>query len=160
MLPLPLPPAPPPPQPNVQMCTWSHCEGCVQDYKPNARDWLSSYWKGFMSPDQMARIRNTGVPMDFLKEVPLTSRGFPVHRCNCFRTCQGLHVIHTRGTFCITCSALPVMLAKGNLILAKGNLILAKGNLILAKGNLILAKGNLILAKLEQQGQLYLTPGL
>ena len=44
---------------------------CVQDYKPNARDWLSSYWKGFMSPDQMARIRNTGVPMDFLKEVGL-----------------------------------------------------------------------------------------
>ena len=43
----------------------------VQDYKPNARDWLSSYWKGFMSPDQMARIRNTGVPMDFLKEVSL-----------------------------------------------------------------------------------------
>ena len=24
-----------------------------------------------MSPDQMARIRNTGVPMDFLKEVVL-----------------------------------------------------------------------------------------
>lgn len=41
----------------------------LQDYKPSARDWLSSYWKGFMSPDQMARIRNTGVPMDFLKEV-------------------------------------------------------------------------------------------
>ena len=41
----------------------------VQDYKPSARDWLSSYWKGFMSPDQMARIRNTGVPMNFLKEV-------------------------------------------------------------------------------------------
>ena len=41
----------------------------MQDYKPNARDWLSSYWKGFNSPDQIARIRNTGVPMDFLKEV-------------------------------------------------------------------------------------------
>ena len=43
----------------------------LQDYQPNAGDWLSSYWKGFMSPDQMARIRNTGVPMDFLKEVSL-----------------------------------------------------------------------------------------
>lgn len=41
----------------------------LQEYKPSARDWLSSFWKGFFSPDQMARIRNTGVPMDFLKEV-------------------------------------------------------------------------------------------
>ncbi|KAL0048536.1 hypothetical protein WJX82_005284 [Trebouxia sp. C0006] len=49
----------------------------AKDYKPNARDWLSSYWKGFMSPDQMARIRNTGVPMDFLKEVGMSISGLP-----------------------------------------------------------------------------------
>jgi 2-oxoglutarate dehydrogenase E1 component len=47
----------------------STCFETAKDYKPKASDWLSSYWKGFMSPDQMARIRNTGVPMDFLKEV-------------------------------------------------------------------------------------------
>ena len=47
----------------------------MQDYKPNARDWLSSYWKGFNSPDQIARIRNTGVPMDFLKEVSVHAAG-------------------------------------------------------------------------------------
>ncbi|KAL3160716.1 hypothetical protein ABBQ32_010627 [Trebouxia sp. C0010 RCD-2024] len=49
----------------------------AKDYKPNARDWLSSYWKGFMSPDQMARIRNTGVPMDFLKEVGMSISELP-----------------------------------------------------------------------------------
>ena len=32
----------------------------ARDYKPQARDWLSSYWSGFMSPNQKARIRNTG----------------------------------------------------------------------------------------------------
>ena len=39
-----------------------------RDYKPEAKDWLSSYWAGFNSPNQIARIRNTGVPMNFLKE--------------------------------------------------------------------------------------------
>lgn len=41
----------------------------ARDYKPEARDWLSSYWSGYNSPSQMSRIRNTGVPLDFLKEV-------------------------------------------------------------------------------------------
>jgi len=40
----------------------------ARDYKPEAKDWLSSYWAGFNSPNQTARIRNTGVPMNFLKE--------------------------------------------------------------------------------------------
>ena len=31
-----------------------------KEYVPNAKDWLSSYWSGFMSPNQKARIRNTG----------------------------------------------------------------------------------------------------
>ena len=34
-----------------------------------ARDWLSSYWSGYNSPSQLSRIRNTGVPQNFLKEV-------------------------------------------------------------------------------------------
>jgi hypothetical protein len=38
----------------------------ARDYVPQARDWLSSYWSGFMSPNQKARIRNTGEPPDWL----------------------------------------------------------------------------------------------
>ena len=44
------------------------------DYKPEAKDWLSSYWEGFLSPRQMARVRNTGVPLDVLKEVGARQR--------------------------------------------------------------------------------------
>ena len=31
-----------------------------KDYVPNKRDWLSAYWTGFKSPEQISRIRNTG----------------------------------------------------------------------------------------------------
>ena len=31
-----------------------------KSYVPDAKDWLSSYWSGFMGPHQKARIRNTG----------------------------------------------------------------------------------------------------
>ncbi|BDA47181.1 2-oxoglutarate dehydrogenase, mitochondrial [Coccomyxa sp. Obi] len=41
----------------------------ARQYKPEAKDWLSSYWAGYNSPSQMSRIRNTGVPLDVLKEV-------------------------------------------------------------------------------------------
>lgn len=41
----------------------------AKDYVPAARDWLSSYWEGFHGPNQLSRIRNTGVPMDVLKTV-------------------------------------------------------------------------------------------
>ncbi|KAF7811343.1 2-oxoglutarate dehydrogenase, mitochondrial-like [Senna tora] len=33
------------------------------------RDWLSAYWTGFKSPEQLSRIRNTGVNPDILKNV-------------------------------------------------------------------------------------------
>lgn len=33
-----------------------------KEYVPSAKDWLSSYWSGFMGPHQKARIRNTGEP--------------------------------------------------------------------------------------------------
>ena len=68
----------------------------VQDYKPNARDWLSSYWKGFMSPDQMARIRNTGVPMDFLKEVSgcVCPPIFCLHLFACGFNVKGMYVVY------------------------------------------------------------------
>lgn len=31
-----------------------------KDYVPKRRDWLSSHWAGFKSPEQISRIRNTG----------------------------------------------------------------------------------------------------
>lgn len=31
-----------------------------KDYVPQRRDWLSSHWSGFKSPEQISRIRNTG----------------------------------------------------------------------------------------------------
>jgi len=31
-----------------------------KDYVPQRRDWLSAYWQGFKSPEQLSRIRNTG----------------------------------------------------------------------------------------------------
>ena len=40
----------------------------AKDYKQEKGDWLSSVWSGFNSPSQTSRIRNTGVPIDFLKE--------------------------------------------------------------------------------------------
>ncbi|XP_020582994.1 2-oxoglutarate dehydrogenase, mitochondrial-like [Phalaenopsis equestris] len=40
-----------------------------KDYIPNKRDWLSAYWTGFKSPEQISRIRNTGVKPEILKRV-------------------------------------------------------------------------------------------
>ncbi len=102
-LPSPPLPCPPLPSPVSRLCeaTRGHCKAYVQDYKPNARDWLSSYWKGFMSPDQMARIRNTGVPMDFLKEVRPTSHVVYVHCCDYFHTCDRLHICFCTVPVCL-----------------------------------------------------------
>ena len=51
----------------------------AREYKPQARDWLSSYWSGYNSPSQLSRIRNTGVPLNFLKEVRWWSVRNPLH---------------------------------------------------------------------------------
>ncbi|KAG6483235.1 2-oxoglutarate dehydrogenase, mitochondrial-like [Zingiber officinale] len=40
-----------------------------KDYVPKRRDWLSAYWAGFKSPEQISRIRNTGVKPEILKRV-------------------------------------------------------------------------------------------
>ncbi|KAJ9160071.1 hypothetical protein P3X46_025506 [Hevea brasiliensis] len=40
-----------------------------KDYVPKRSDWLSSHWSGFKSPEQLSRIRNTGVNLDVLKKV-------------------------------------------------------------------------------------------
>ncbi len=55
----------------------------ARDYKPEAKDWLSSYWAGFNSPNQTARIRNTGVPMNFLKEARPARRAPAARREQC-----------------------------------------------------------------------------
>ncbi|KAI0498276.1 hypothetical protein KFK09_021517 [Dendrobium nobile] len=40
-----------------------------KDYIPIKRDWLSAYWAGFKSPEQISRVRNTGVKPEILKRV-------------------------------------------------------------------------------------------
>ncbi|PWA95636.1 2-oxoglutarate dehydrogenase, E1 component [Artemisia annua] len=40
-----------------------------KDYVTQKRDWLSNYWSGFKSPEQLSRIRNTGVQPELLKDV-------------------------------------------------------------------------------------------
>ncbi|GJP55325.1 hypothetical protein CLOM_g14297 [Closterium sp. NIES-68] len=40
-----------------------------KEYVPSTRDWLAAYWSGFKSPEQLSRIRNTGVNPEVLKEV-------------------------------------------------------------------------------------------
>jgi 2-oxoglutarate dehydrogenase E1 component len=41
----------------------------AREYTPAAKDWLSSYWAGFHGPNQLSRIRDTGVPGAVLREV-------------------------------------------------------------------------------------------
>lgn len=31
-----------------------------KDYVPKRRDWLSAFWTGYKSPEQISRVRNTG----------------------------------------------------------------------------------------------------
>eukprot|EP00959_Pyramimonas_sp_CCMP1952_P365095 7645126-Pyramimonas_sp.AAC.1 len=33
------------------------------------RDWLTSYWSGFKSPDQLSKVRSTGIPLEKLKQI-------------------------------------------------------------------------------------------
>lgn len=40
-----------------------------KDYVTQKRDWLSAFWSGFKSPEQLSRIRNTGVKPEILKNV-------------------------------------------------------------------------------------------
>ncbi|GJT32602.1 2-oxoglutarate dehydrogenase, mitochondrial-like protein [Tanacetum coccineum] len=39
------------------------------DYVTSKRDWLSAYWTGFKSPEQLLRIRNTRVKQEILKNI-------------------------------------------------------------------------------------------
>ncbi|CAH9115056.1 unnamed protein product [Cuscuta europaea] len=40
-----------------------------KDYVTQKRDWLSAFWSGFKSPEQLSRMRNTGVKPEILKNV-------------------------------------------------------------------------------------------
>lgn len=47
-----------------------------KDYVPKRRDWLSAYWSGFKSPEQLSRVRNTGYGKFYLKIIfSITSYG-------------------------------------------------------------------------------------
>ncbi|XP_058109794.1 uncharacterized protein LOC131252997 [Magnolia sinica] len=48
-----------------------------KDYVPRRRDWLSAYWTGFKSPEQLSRVRNTGVKPEILKNVGKAITTFP-----------------------------------------------------------------------------------
>lgn len=48
-----------------------------KEYVPNRRDWLAAYWTGFKSPEQLSRIRNTGVKPEILKNVGKTITSLP-----------------------------------------------------------------------------------
>ncbi|KAE8671985.1 Nodulin MtN21 /EamA-like transporter family protein [Hibiscus syriacus] len=55
-----------------------------KDYVQKRRDWLSTNWKGFKSPEQLSRIRNTGVNLEILKKVgraiSILPKDFKPHR--------------------------------------------------------------------------------
>lgn len=40
-----------------------------KDFKTEKSDWLTSKWKGFHSPEQLSKIRPTGVPAEILKKI-------------------------------------------------------------------------------------------
>ena len=54
------------------------------NYVPKPRDWLASHWQGFKGPDQLSKIKQTGVKMETLKKIgdSITTipAGFTPHR--------------------------------------------------------------------------------
>ena len=48
-----------------------------KDYVPKPRDWLASHWAGFKGPDQLSRIRETGVAMEKLKQIGIAATTIP-----------------------------------------------------------------------------------
>jgi 2-oxoglutarate dehydrogenase E1 component len=52
-------------------------------HKPKLTDWLESVWEGFRGPQQISRIRDTGVSIDMLKHVGIaissTPENFSLH---------------------------------------------------------------------------------
>ncbi|KJE90257.1 oxoglutarate dehydrogenase [Capsaspora owczarzaki ATCC 30864] len=48
-----------------------------KDFKMDKKDWLESYWKGFKSSEQLAKIQNTGVDVAALQHVGRVSASYP-----------------------------------------------------------------------------------
>ncbi|XP_019181255.1 PREDICTED: 2-oxoglutarate dehydrogenase, mitochondrial-like [Ipomoea nil] len=48
-----------------------------KDHATKKRDWLSAFWFGFKSPEQLSRVRNTGVKPEILKDVGKAITSFP-----------------------------------------------------------------------------------
>lgn len=46
-------------------------------YEPHKSDWLSSRWKGFLSPKQLSRIRQTGYNSEKLREIGIKMSTIP-----------------------------------------------------------------------------------
>lgn len=49
-----------------------------KDYVPQRRDWLSSHWSGFKSPEQLSRVRNTGYEASSF-DLTIGGSGQPLH---------------------------------------------------------------------------------
>lgn len=49
----------------------------AKNYHIKAADWLESRWLGFKSPSQLARIKNTGIPIETLKKIGKTMTTIP-----------------------------------------------------------------------------------
>lgn len=56
----------------------------AKTFTPKVGDWLSSRWEGFKGPQQLARIKDTGVSRETLKEIGLklckVPEGFTLHK--------------------------------------------------------------------------------
>jgi len=56
----------------------------AKNYEPAEDEWIANRWKGFKSPRQQSRIRETGVDIDVLRDIGLKTtevpKGFVLHR--------------------------------------------------------------------------------
>lgn len=48
-----------------------------KNFETQKKDWLASMWTGFKSPDQLSRIKHTGVALDVLKQVGVATTTLP-----------------------------------------------------------------------------------
>jgi 2-oxoglutarate dehydrogenase E1 component len=65
------------------MAEYNKLHALSKSYKPTKMDWLSSYWRGYKSPQQLSLIRPTGISVDTINRIgeALTTlpEGFNLH---------------------------------------------------------------------------------